>query len=320
MTAQYDMIFEIPSFIDTRSYGRLCKFVDEYVGTSEIIKDGNDNTWSEIAEYIESNRSSVPRGTVRDAIVEILDLHLLQGLDGDLVTMFKELSGRSLDELRTNALSVAAEEMEKQIRKGNTFFLDPTKMADVPRLAILVPKILEVREKQILRLEENPPLVDVYSTYYGFMILTQGSLESDRAGASNQAVASFTKLAEQLGKDLELNHTQLKYSKNAFGRVSEDMRTLLWDLLSVSASGENNRKRAIDALGERRDSRALDVLHTRLFGTTSDLTKRHILKALEAIGHASSHEELQKDASSNWSTQRLQRNVLRKIPKSHHYW
>jgi len=319
MTAHYDLISEVPSFIGMRNYTRLFKFVEEYIGTLIMTDSVDENTWSEIAAYINDNRLGIPRGVIRDAIIEVLDLHLLQGLDGDLVTMFKDITGRNLAELRTNALPIAAEEMEKQVRKGNTFFLDPMKMSDVPRLAILVPKVLEVREKQISCLEENPPLVDVYSTYYGFMILTQGSLESDRAGATNEAVLSFTRLAEQLGMDLALKHTQLKYSKNAFGRISDDMRMLLWDLLSVSAAGENNRKRAIDALGERRDSRALNMLHTKLFNTSSELMKRYILKALRNINHASSYEALQKDVSSNWSTKRLQRDVLKSLPRHNLY-
>ena len=271
-----------------------------------------DASWQEIMEHLREESdydSMLTRGVIRDAIIEILDLRLLQGLDGDLTRMLEGLKGENLVELREEALPLAVSYMEKQIRQGNTFFLDPTAMSEHGELARLVPKILEVREKQILRLEPNPPLSDVYSTYYGFNILTQGSLKSDTAGATLEATQGFNDLAVQFGRELEVKNIQLKYTKTAFGRLSEELRSLLWNILCVCVAGKNNRIRAIKELGELRNSRALDILHARLFSTEHEPTKRAILEALKKISHPSSWHVLEKQASDNKTTKLLQDNV-----------
>ncbi len=271
-------------------------------------------SWCSLTDHLrfrleENPSSGMTRGMVRDAIVELLHLHLLQGLDGDLTILFDDLSSQTVDDLQQEALPVAVRTMRDQIRKGNTFFLDVTKMADIPILAVLIPKIFEVRERQILRLEDSPPLTDVYSTYYGFMILTQGSIGTDESGAAGKAVDGFTDLAIQFGKNLAINPRQLKYSKTAFGRVSGDMRDLLWNMLCASAAGRNRRKQSIKYLGSLRDSRALQVLHPLLLNTSNEKVKRHILEAVGSIRHASSYEVIQKDISKDWRTRSMQQEV-----------
>ena len=227
-------------------------------------------------------------GVIRDLVIDYLDLGLFNGLDGDLLEVFSGIGGNSLEESRRDAYQVGIERLKNQVRKGNTFFFDVTKMRDAPELGAIVATILDARTKQVLTLEKSPPLADVYSTYYGFKILTVGSLGEDAAGFTDPALQKFSELAFQIGREVQLDHRQLKYSKQAFGRVTDYTRNLLWNILSVCASGINRRTRAIRELGALRDSRALGILHLKLTSTRDIKTQTEILGALGQIGHTAS--------------------------------
>lgn len=227
-------------------------------------------------------------GAIRDFIIRYLDLHIFSGIDGNLLDAFNEIEGSSFEQLRSNAYYVAFEQLSKQVRKGNTFFLDVSKMKDRPELGELIADILEVRMKQLLRLESNPPLVDVFSTFYGFKVLSTGSAIQDTSGITKTALEQFSHLTSEMGKVLELNHTRLRYSNQAFGRVSDYTRRLLWNLLLVSAGGINATRRALTYLGELRDSRALDILHQRFQSARNRHLRNAIYESLIAIRHRDS--------------------------------
>ena len=195
---------------------------------------------------------------------------------------------RTLPNFEKEAKRVALIHLEEQVMKGNTFFLNIEELSKVDTLKGLVPLILLVRQKQILNLSETPTLGEVYSTYYGFQVVTKGSVEYSLPGVSDQAQQQLVKLMSDFGKSLRLSHRQVRLTRNAFGRVSEYTRQLLWNLLITCAGGKKSEADAIRELGEFRDSRSTEILHLKLKSSSEERIQRRIIQALGAIGHPAS--------------------------------
>lgn len=135
-----------------------------------------------------------------------------------------------------------------------------------------------------------------------------------KAGVTDRALDEFAQLAFSIGNDLKLSHKQLKYSKTCFGRVTDYTRKLLWNILSICASGKNNTLRALKELGDLRDSRALDLLHSRTQAITHEKTKDSMISAIGEIGHSSSLSVLNQLRERNgWRTPNVHRAALANI-------
>ncbi len=136
-----------------RRYGAFENFIDQQLPAitwTEIVHSLRDilsehqelMQWKREKEVTERDFEKHPRfdvslctqGAVRDLMVEALDIPLLNGLDVDLLDTFSDLKGDSLTELKSEAFEIAKEQLMRQVRKGNTFFLDPQRMSDVPEL------------------------------------------------------------------------------------------------------------------------------------------------------------------------------------------
>ncbi len=282
----------LASMIERREYAHLAEEINQrlesgsWVNVIDVIE-----RISKMPEAVVGWGIPLRRGIIRDALYEVLELSPMRGLDADFLELFRDLDGCSLNALRTDAQQVGTNRLREQIRDGNTYFLNTLAMEDSD-LVVLVPEVVEARRRQVLDLEHSVRLEDVYSTYYGFMLLTYGSLTKDIAGISDAALDTFEDLASQLGKQLIIGRERLVSWNTAFGQVSEYTREFLWSLLNLCIANYNGQVRAASALGHLGDSRAMDLLHLRLESATDRRTRLAIITALGRIGHPESFRVL----------------------------
>ncbi|MFX1262322.1 MAG: HEAT repeat domain-containing protein [Promethearchaeota archaeon] len=255
---------ELARSIMMRDYGKVESLVD-----AKIQEIG----WTKTAKHLVRlrNYKTVPgnslfpmrSGTFRDAMVRLLGLESISGIDTDLIGGFCDISASNLAELRRKILGPSHDILRNQIERRNTFFLDTDIMATSP-YAVLVADLLESRSAEISDLASKPNLWEVFSTYYGFVVITTGSVGNGFAGASKEAIEGVECLSQQFGDQVKIPARLIKKSKDAFSNCSDYTRKLLWGLLRVAASGYDRRSTAVRELGNIGDERALPLLHSRL--------------------------------------------------------
>jgi len=282
----------IASIIERREYEVLEK---------EIRNRLTNEDWEDILNQIEDIAGKeeavigwgIPlrEGIIRDAITHLLDIHDFEGLDGNFLSHFRSLDGRTLQSIRKDANILASQLLERQVKNRNTFFVNVEKLSDT-NLVLLIPIILDARKQEIDDLEITPSFDQIYSSYYGFRILTHSGLGEDIVTSSDRSFKAFEELASQMGKELSVNQEDLHFSKNAFGKVSEYTRNLLWNLLNLCIAGYHRQVPAAVALGDIGDSRALDTLHLKLETSQDRRVRIEIISAIGRIGHPDSFELL----------------------------
>jgi hypothetical protein len=289
---------ELGSIMELRDYTKLEGRIRDLLHT---------DSWPHILE--ELGRASQEReivrgwgiplrpGILRDSIVALLGIQDMPGLDVDFLKSFKELDERHIEDLRLAARHLAINLMRSQIAAGSTFFMDTELMKENDQ-AVLVPGVIESRTNEIEALEPNPPLSDVYSTYYGFTVLTSGGLVRDRGGITENTHEKLMTILGDIGNVKEIPSKQLKFSYLSFRTCSSHMKVLLWNLLRTCVGGDKGQRAGLEVLGELGDSRACELLHLRLDEAKSDGVKRHLVAALGRIGHPSSLPRLRSLMSS----------------------
>ncbi len=282
----------LASIIERREYSHL---------EEEVSQRLESGTWADIVDAIQ-RISKMPeavvgwgiplrKGIIRDALYEVLELSPMRGLDADFLELFRNLDGSALNALRIDAKEVGVNRLREQIRGGNTFFLDTSEMQDSD-LVVLVPDVVEARRKQVLDLEQSVSINDVHSTYYGFMLLTYGSIAKDIGRMPDAALDKFENLASELGKHVTIGCEHQVYSNVTFGQVSEYTREFLWSLLNLCIANYNGQVIAATALEHFGDSRAIDLLHLRLESARDRRVRLAIISALGGIGHPESFQIL----------------------------
>ena len=134
------------------------------------------------------------------------------------------------------------------VKRGNTFFLDTERMAGTP-LKVLVPSIMEQREKEFLALGNVSTPSKFASTYYGF---------SEYTGA-------LTPTEEEIVGKLEavpigITRRRPSYRRTMFWKCSDDLTDLLLNCLRAALAVPQAIERGAVALGVRGDSRAVGPL------------------------------------------------------------
>ncbi len=259
-------------------------------------------SWKQIVDslrQVSQERELVPRwgislrpGILRDGMVSLLGLSDMPGLDVDFLDKFGNFEPETIEDLRFGARDLAIDLLKEQIGRGNTYFMDTEFMKETDQ-AVLVPGVVESRTKEIESLEPNPPLSDVYCTYYGFTVLTSGGLMRDRGGISPDTMDKLMTVLSGLGDVKLIPSKQLKFSYLSFRNCSNHQKVLLWNLLRVCLGGDKGQRAGLDILGELADSRATDLLHLRLQQSGAHGAKRHIVRALGRIGHPASLRPLE---------------------------
>ncbi|MFQ5833944.1 MAG: hypothetical protein ACE5H4_14655 [Candidatus Thorarchaeota archaeon] len=269
----------------------------------------------------------VRRGTLRDGIVHILGLQTVLGIDLDSLKPFEGIQASSLDELRQSAIPVAIDFLRSQAADHRTFFLDVDAMSVSP-FAAAVSDIVEARKREVRALSEESQTNEVVGTYYGFKVLTEGSIQNTRpVGFASSALEALDEMIQALGKQTRLSHTRFKSWRRdtsswlkAWEGYDDLTQTLLKAIMLVSIGG---RKRGIPeglrVMGVLGDSRALPTLHRllELIPVRSDRLQM-LLEAIGCVGHPSSFDYILPLAKKNTVAGReaLAQMPLIRSPKS----
>jgi hypothetical protein len=224
---------ELRLFIDLRMYDELIAFAE-----AEI----QDNGWNAFQHQINEVRDNggsidplrpteVNSGKIYDAMLRVLGLETIEGIDVNLNTLVKSSKLSSLAEVRAEALKKALKVLPEQIEKRNTYFLDIGRM-ETNEFAIYIDDILDARttEFQALGKKKELTLTNLLNTYYGFRIFASGN----NARAISQAL---TDLAKSFNMELSLpNMNALLVSPKGrrFTHCSRARKRLLDNLVSAS--------------------------------------------------------------------------------------
>ncbi|MBN2230179.1 MAG: hypothetical protein JW779_11380 [Candidatus Thorarchaeota archaeon] len=264
-------------------------------------------------------------GAIRDFVIEYLHLDPFRGLDGDLIDLFSDLQEINTKRLREAAYEKSVDLLSKQVNKGNTFFLDPVEMSQsTGELSLIVPKILEKRNEEISGLEQNPTFTKLVSTYYGFTILTKGSVE-ERISSNTDVMNGISNMLSDIAGDINIEDYSFSKSRISFENMTDYTKNLLlsvfmacflgkWgttqaknqsksftELVGLWSGGSTKRYlrvipnnalyssiKSIWNLGGTRDSRVLEYLHPMLVGDSHLGVMRANLISILRIGHESS--------------------------------
>jgi len=249
------------SMMELRDYDRLSRKAAEYT---------KEHGWSYVIEALKRCRESdaivqgwdlkLREGILRDGMINLLTLEGFESLDVDLLNSFSGLLGNDLESLRESAKEIALELLKEQVKRGNTFFMD-VELWKESDFAFHVPGIISSRTREIERLGPNPHLHEVYSTYYGFSMLTT-DVNVEEAGVPATVGEELLRILQEVGGVRELSGKQLKFSTFAFRKCSPHQTALLWNLLRLSIGGIKYKFRALKTLGDLGDSRVIDSLHS----------------------------------------------------------
>jgi hypothetical protein len=271
------------------------KYLD-FVGWAESFL--KKSSWAELLEKVTEVQNSVggynkspqiSQGKVRDGLLELLALQDMKGLDVDLLDVLKQIDGTNLQEVREAARGLCIQLLREQIRIGNTFFLDADVMKE-SELTVLIPGVLEARIREIRNLETNPPLSDVYSTYYGFSILTSGGIVEDFGGVPKDTREQLIDVMQRIGNVENISAKQLKFSYLSFRNCSDQLKVILWNLLKMCIGGIKSQKAAIETLGKIGDSRGIVLMNSRLQNVKDRKVKELLFETIGKIGSPKSYD------------------------------
>jgi len=244
-----------------------------------------------IKELLPDQGNPLRQSVVNDGLVNLVHLNELYGIDVDYLEAFSDLKGMTLDEIRAEAWEHAKDLLSEQLKFGITFFLDVEAMRQKADLLPFIPDTLNARISEVQGLESHPPLSDVYSTYYGFSIITSGGVMANQSGLSAELRQKIIESLREIGFVTNLTAKQLKYSPLAFRGCSPSLKILLWSLLWFCIGGKKRWNQSMKRLVELGDSRALPFIESAIMRyPQGTLVQRNpsLLDLLACIGKISS--------------------------------
>lgn len=279
-----------------REYGRLRKYAQEYLKTSD---------WPSLLKDIGQADS---RGRGRDAVVSLLELEAVGGTDSYLFKKFSDLEGSSLQQVQANAVERVIDILKEQIENRHTYFLDLEAMVETPYI-IMAKEILDARQSELAELGNSPSRIDVLGTFYGFMILmADGSrpcvdstgqqgryryrywgrrtwLDEKITDSAADAVRAITReFAEEV--EMDKSYLTLGSSRVFKSRCTPITARILANAVRIALyKAPGNRGAAAAALGATEDSRSLPFLHHTLGVEKNRRVRMRIVKALGKVGH-----------------------------------
>jgi len=285
---------------------------------STLERNLRESSWSEIIQDIEIALKALKErehytshygmGFIKDALLRILDLEFIRGLDFEPFGLFANLTGTTINELRIEADAIALKSLSEQIAKRNIFFLDFDEMSTT-RYAIFVQQIIQARTDEIKELPSKPPLRQLYSTYYGFMLLVNGGVKTNLAGLQDETKYRIEEFSEQLGKKTEVSARIPKKSQKAFQNCTQTTGELLWQLVRLSNGGQEARLNALKQIRQLGDSRALDFIMLQKEHSRWRYGNQNLEAALWALGNIPSAETLVTQLSSRGDRRRVLFNL-----------
>ncbi|MHA2179359.1 MAG: hypothetical protein ACXAAK_13515, partial [Candidatus Thorarchaeota archaeon] len=275
MTTEYKPEHILGSMFEIR-HPEMCDVINSHL---------ENHSWFSVIMALKRCRASeaiVPgwdihlrEGTLRRGLMTYLGLEDFVGLDVDFLTAFADIDGDSEAELVHSAGEMAMTLLSEQVKRGNTFFMDVGGMKE-NEFALLVPDIIESRIREVERLCANPNLYEVYSTYYGFKILTT-DVNMEKAGVPEDLKKNLIGILQEVGGVEEIRSKQLKFSPMAFRKCSPHQTALLWNMLRLARGGSKYKLKALKKLGDLGDTRAVDIIHSIIDSRQSVYRKDQLL-------------------------------------------
>jgi hypothetical protein len=244
-----------------------------------------------LKELLPDEKNPLREGVINDGFINLLRLNELYGLDVNYLEAFSDLKGATLDDLRAEAWEQAKSLLRDQLKRGTTFFVDVEAMQQNVDLLPFVPDVLNARIREVQSLESHPPLSDVYSTYYGFSIITSGGVMVHRSGVPSDLRDTIMEALGEIGTITRVTTRQLKYSPLAFRGCSPYLKMLLWNLLRFCIGGYKSRIQSVKRLAEMGDVRALLIIESAINKYPSGKPVEHgssLLYLLTCVGKISS--------------------------------
>ncbi|MDF1539070.1 MAG: hypothetical protein P1Q69_09210 [Candidatus Thorarchaeota archaeon] len=281
---------------------------------SEVKRHLGEFTWTRM--LCETNRSlqdyriekgfgsHFGNGFVRDALVHTLGLDIIRGLDFELFGIFKDLEATSLKGLRSKAESVAMEQLKNQMDSRNTFFLNTDAMS-TSRYAVFIPEIIKARTDEIQQLSAHPSLRELYSTYYGFLMLVNGGIKSNAPGLQEETKCRIEEFSDQLGKKTVINARIPKRSKNAFPNCTSETSSLLWELVRMSNGGYGTRFDSLKRIRQIGDSRVLESVRFQAEYQKGGFRSNDFYVTLLALGDLSYEAVIRNNIESRHSRRQV---------------
>ena len=242
--------------------------------------------WPSFVRKLEECQKEVPQGKVRDAMINLLGLRGVEGIDIDFIQLLKNCRPQSVQELREQHHPIFLDHLEKQIERGDTYLLDIDAISETT-YAILVQDLINKRLEEMSGLEPLSSVEQILSTYYGFEILTLGRPPTDGPWTMPPEVAaSVSEVSQSIGKKTEVVGGKPTIRPEIFKPCSDSKATLLATIarltLHVSSSAQN---KALQILSKSGDSRAIPYLKRIYNATPTNSTRVKVVNALCEIGH-----------------------------------
>ena len=307
------MISRISELIRLRQYSELELEIDSLIRTAgwdQVIRslteiwDSAKTPWirtpyvsyhdlfmQSARDKYQGNNRRLPKGKIRDGILWLLDLKAVPGIDIDLLHEFANLNGSSLASVREESHEIGKALLHSQIKRSDTFYLDVQTMASSP-FHDLVDEVIRTRSDELLRLDEKTKLKDIVSTYYGFLIAIEGTIDTEQGSLSKETVSAIESLAKSFGSSIKIEGSRLEKTPSLFPHCSEEKAELLANVLFLGIGAKRTTTEAVRLLMETCDSRPLDLLIRKLNAPTKKQDKSQIIGLLAAIGHPAAFETL----------------------------
>ena len=232
-------------------------------------------------------------GKKRDAIVYLLGLEPTNGIDFDMLELFKDIEATSVEKLRNAVFPIANDALIKQIKRRNTFFMDVEKIA-ASRYAHLVDDIVKSRNEEILELKGDLTPTIVLGKYYAYKVLTAGGIMSiDQQRALPEVVEVLQSILSEIGSSAIMQIEKPIATKNTFKDCSRNLSVLLVSCARISMNLMwTNVKKIVDLVGQKGDSRALSTIHQKMDSLLKDSDKLRVTPAMQNLGSRKSVDRL----------------------------
>ncbi len=144
-----------------------------------ILSEAGLSGFIEYASILEHDASPLGTFYLRMFILESFGFSHFRGFDGDVIELLRSVEDTNDFQVVQNDMRIKLlSKLHAQLANGgSTHFIDVDKARSIPELAVLVPKVLDLRKKEVesVRLHLRDGLVDLFplwETSYGFEMLS----------------------------------------------------------------------------------------------------------------------------------------------------
>jgi hypothetical protein len=278
----------LPRWIYFRMHDRIGEKV------AGIVRESSFSDFINILEEYEEAKAyyEIPLqiGKIRDAIIHLLDLHVVDGIDGDLMLAFRELEGHTIQQLRDNAIPIASDLLARQVKKGNTFFLGTEEIA-TSAYAHHVGDIIDARQAEIAKLGKKATIKRTAGTFYGYQVILNSMLARKQRsryshGIPEEASQVIAQITGEFGTSTKMSS---KYTSlgdaSQFKNCSVYQANLLSNMLrALFAKRPAHKEEAVSALGQSGDLRASDVVMAAYRYFRKPGERASVIRAIGRIG------------------------------------